>query len=111
MAVQQAYPFNPRGLETNPPTGQSSGAVLTTVTQIALAGTPVAQETTLRLVVDGTAPISFCFGVAAGLTYANGMVLLPNTTTDFNLPEEVTQLSVIAAATGSTLRCYLGIGT
>jgi hypothetical protein len=107
--MQQQYPFQPRGASGNPPAAQASIAVTTAVQQLTLPQLP-SEGGTMRVVVDGTSNIAWTFGVAAGLTMNNGVPMLGNTVESFSIPASVTQLSVIGAATGSTLRVVVGDG-
>jgi hypothetical protein len=109
--MQQSFPFQPRGANQNPPVAQSALAVTTAVQQVSLPGvSPNGSETTMRIVVDGSSNIAWAYGAQAGLTYANGNAMLGNTVETFNVPNGVTQLSVIGAASGSTIRIHIGDG-
>lgn len=108
--MQQSFPFQPRAANQNPPLAQGFGGVTLAVTQINLPGTPVQDETTMRLMVDGGSPIAWCYGAQAGLTYATGVPMLGNSVETFMCPPGVTQISVVALAAGSTLRIVLGDG-
>jgi hypothetical protein len=106
----QPFPFLPRGANQNPPVAQINIAVTAAVQQLTLTNAPQVTETTIRVSVDGTQNVAWSFGVAAGLTTGNGVFMLANTVETFTLPIGVTQLSCIAAATGSNLRVSVGDG-
>lgn len=107
--MSQSYAFKPIGAGINPPAANATIAVTTGVQQISL---PVANPGvgTMRLVVDGTQKVAWAYGATAGLTMANGIGMLPNTVEVFDLPPSITQLSVIAAATGSNFSIVVGDG-
>lgn len=106
----QPVPFTPRAANQTTPAAQVNGAVTAAVTQIALPAGPYVSETTGRFIVDGTQPIAWAYGAQSGLTTGNGCYMLANTVETFGIPAGVTQISVIAAATGSTLRIVVGDG-
>lgn len=102
--------FFPSGMQVTPPLGVT-GTVTASVTQITLpAAADAASGSTMRLSNVGTQAVSWCYGVAAGLTATNGVVIPPNQSEKFMVPAGVTQISVIAAATGSSLNVTLGSG-
>lgn len=107
--MQQQYPFQPRGAVGTTPNTQVNIAVTSAVQQVNLPVLP-SEGVSMRVVVDGTQGIAWSYGSSSGLTVGNGVYMLPNTVEVFNLPPSVTQLSVIAAASGSTLRVILGDG-
>jgi hypothetical protein len=102
--------FQPRGSNQTTPAGTVSGAVTASVTQINLPSAPYATDTVGRFVNDGTQEIFWAYGSESGLTTANGVPMLANTVETFSIPAGVTQISVIAGATGSTLRITVGDG-
>lgn len=109
--MQIPFPFQPRASNQTPPAGTTNGAVTAGVTQIALpAPAPYETETTGRFVNSGSQVIYWAYGTQAGLTAANGVPMLPNTVETFTIPAGVSQISVIAAATGSTLYITAGDG-
>ncbi|CAB3782101.1 hypothetical protein [Paraburkholderia fynbosensis] len=101
--------FQPRGAQGATPAAQAQIAVTTSVQQINLPAVPV-QGGTMRMVVDGSANIAWSYGVSASLSMTNGVPMLANTIETFTVPDGVTQLSVIGAAAGSTLRIVVGDG-
>lgn len=109
--MQIPFPFQPRASNQNPPAGTTNGAVTAAVTQINLPGTaPYETETTGRFVNSGAQTIFWAYGTQAGLTAANGIPMLANTVETFTIPAGVSTISVIAAATGSTLYITAGDG-
>ena len=88
------------------PAAQVSGAVGTAVSQLTLPSiaTKITKATggIMRLVVVGTQPVTWCFGSNSQLTTSNGVTVLGNSVEKFHLPANVTQISVVASATGST---------
>lgn len=107
--MQQGYPFQPRGASGTTPTANASLAVTASVQQITLPAVP-AEGGTMRIVVSGTQEIAWSYGVSSGLLLTNGVTMVANTVESFTIPGGVTQLSVIAAATGSTIRVHIGDG-
>jgi hypothetical protein len=108
--MQTQFAFLPRAANQTPPRNQVNGAVTAAVTQITLTDSPVETECTIRVIVDGAQSVAWCFGSQAGLTVNNGVYQLGNTTETYTLPATITQISCIAAATGSTLRICFGDG-
>lgn len=88
---------------------QASIAVTAVVQQLDLPAIP-AGGGAMRVVVDGTANVAWTYGAVAGLTLNTGVHMLANTVEVFSIPGNVTQLSVIGAAAGSTLRVIVGDG-
>jgi hypothetical protein len=108
--LQQTFPFQPRASNQNPPAGTVNGAVTGSVTQLTLGVENSAAEASVRLVNVGSQTIFWAYGTEAGLTVANGVPMLPNTVEVFMLPPNTQTISVIAAATGSTLYATVGDG-
>lgn len=107
--MQQNYAFQPRGASGTTPNAQTNIAVTASVQQLTLP--PIPQEGgSMRIVVDGTSNIAWSFGVSSGLTIGNGVHMLANTVEAYSIPGGVTQLSVIGASTGSTMRVIIGDG-
>jgi hypothetical protein len=102
--------FQPDGSSANPPTCSTQIAVTTAVQQLTLPTSSI-QNGSLRLVVNGTANIAWCYGNNSGLSMTNGVSMLANTVEVFAWPAGVTQISVIGAATGSTLIASVGVGS
>ena len=103
--------FSPRGQNQTVPDGTASIAVTTAVQQITLPvdqGNPAGA--TVRLVCAGTQLVAWCWGAQSGLTASNGVPMLANSSEKFRIPPGVTQISVIAGATGSTMYATLGDG-
>jgi len=92
------------------PTAQTNGAVTAAVTQITLPAVP-ADGANARFVAQGTQDIAWCWGSNANLTLQNGVYMSANATETFAVPAQQTQVSVIAGATGTTLRIGLGRGS
>lgn len=107
--MQQQFPFQPRGASGTTPTAQTNIAVTAAVQQLTLPAIP-AEGCSMRVVVDGTANIAWSYGVSSGLTLDNGVHMLAQTVEVYSVPAGTTQLSVIGAATGSTLRVIVGDG-
>lgn len=106
--MQQNYPFQPRGAAALSATQNTANiAVTAAAQQIPLPLVP-AEGGTMRLVNSGNQVIFWLYGNLA-VTTANGVPMLPNTVETFSTPPG-TQLSVIAAATGSTLYVTIGDG-
>jgi hypothetical protein len=105
--MQTQFAFQPRAANQNPPVTQVSLVGNGAVQQIAI---PVGEtECTLRIVIDGPGNTAWCYGTQAGLTLANGVLMLGNTVETFNLPAGISQLSFIGPAT-STFRVHFGDG-
>lgn len=107
--MQQQYSFQPRGASGTTPAAQTNIAVTAAVQQLTLPPVP-AEGGSMRIVVDGTSNIAWSFGVSGSLALGNGVHMLANTIEMFSIPGGITQLSVIGAATGSTLRVMIGDG-
>lgn len=107
--MQQDFPFQPRGATGTTPAANVSLAVTAAVQQITIPPVP-AEGGTMRIVVSGTQEIAWSYGVSSGLSLSNGVAMLANTIESFSIPGGVTQLSVVAAATGSTIRVHVGDG-
>lgn len=101
--------FQPGGSSTNPPTCSAAVVATTSVQVLALPPTLI-QNGTMLLVNQGTANVAWCYGNNTGLTMTNGVVVLANTSRVFALPGNVTQLSVIGSAAGSTFSAVVGDG-
>jgi len=107
--MQQDFPFQPRGATGTTPTANASLAVTASVQQITIPA--VSNDGgTMRIVVSGTQEIAWSYGVSSGLSLSNGVSMLANTVESFAIPGGITQLSVVAAATGSTIRVHVGDG-
>jgi hypothetical protein len=105
--------FHPIGASAATPAAQASGAVTASVTQITLPTLPATQgsrDVVYRFVVDGAQAISWAYGTNSNLTVSNGVYMLGNTVETFLVPQGTTTISVIAAATGTTLRLIPGDG-
>lgn len=93
------------------PNANANVAVTTAQQAITLpTGFPCPSETIARFVVSGTQPISWCYGNNGSLTATNGCIQLANTVEIFGIPAGVSQVSVIAGGTGSTLYICYGDG-
>lgn len=104
--------FQPSGAQGTTPSVQTNIAVTTAVQQLTLpAGVNAMQGGAMRIVVDGTSNVAWAYGVSSGLTIGNGVHMLANTVETFYLPPGVTQISLIGASTGSTVRVVCGDGT
>ncbi|WP_257834541.1 hypothetical protein [Burkholderia glumae] len=101
--------FQPRGAQGTTPAATTNIAVTASVQQLALPST-TAESTTMRLTNSGTQTVFWSYGAASGLTVSNGVPVLANTVEEFTVPGGVSQISVIASATGSTLYATLGDG-
>ncbi|MGG2046765.1 hypothetical protein [Burkholderia gladioli] len=101
--------FQPRGAAGATPNSTTNLAVTTAVQQLTLPAVP-AEGATLRLVCSGTQTVFWSYGVSSGLTVSNGVPLLANTVEPFFVPGGATQISLIAAATGSTVYATIGDG-
>lgn len=99
------FPFQPVPGASN----TTNAAVTASSAQLTLP-TPMANgPQTIMLTNIGTQTVFWAFGsVTASLT--TSMPLLAGTTQSFTLPDGVTQISVIAANTGSILYATLGTG-
>lgn len=105
--------FHPIGASAATPASQANGAVTASVTQITLPtlpGTQGTRDVVYRFVVDGPQSIAWAYGANGNLTLSNGVFMLGNTVETFLVPQGTTTISVIAAATGSTLRLIPGDG-
>lgn len=109
--MQFPFPFQPRASNQNPPAGTTQQAVTASSAPMNLpATTPYETETTALFSNIGTQWVYWCYGTQAGLTTANGVPLGPNTQQTFTIPAVVSTISVIAAATGSSLSVTVGDG-
>jgi hypothetical protein len=108
--MQTQFCFQPRASNQATPAGTVNGAVTASVTNIVLPVGPGLTECTARFVNSGAQVIFWSYGAGASLSVANGVPMLPNTVETFNIPAGVSQLAVIAAATGSTLYVTVGDG-
>lgn len=85
-------------------------AVTTAIQQITIPNAPFPSETIARFVAVGTQAISWCYGNNGSLTATNGNIQLGNTVEVFGIPVGITQVSVIAGNTGTTLYVVPGDG-
>ena len=112
--MQQSFPFGPRSANLAVPAAQANLAVGTAAATLTLPGmlanNETAAEATIRVHVDGSQPIAWCWGNNANLTYANGVSMLGNSVETFSVPGGISQMSFIALAAGSTVRVILGDG-
>lgn len=106
----QVSAFTPRGANQTTPAAQVSIAVTAAIQQITLP-TLSNGENVARFIVDGTAPLAWCYGTNANLTVSNGVPMLANSVEVFGIPANILTISVIAGTTGSTLRINLGDGS
>jgi hypothetical protein len=99
------FPFQPV-----PGASNTTNLAVTASSQQLTLPTPMANgPQTIMLTVIGIQDVFFAMGsVTASLT--TSMPLLAGTTRAFTLPDGVTQISVIAANTGSTIYATLGTG-
>jgi hypothetical protein len=103
--MQQQYPFQPDGGANS----TTNGAVTASSTQITLPAMGF-DGGQLLITNIGTQTVFMAYGnVTASLT--TSMPILPNTAQTISAPGGVTQISVIAAATGSTLYTTVGRGS
>ena len=110
MQVSAFVPRASNAAQADPPTGTVSLAVTAAIQQITLPNAPYATETIARFAVIGTGPVYWCYGNSASLSTSNGVPQLQNSVELYGIPRNVTQISVIAAATGSTLSVTIGDG-
>ena len=101
--------FQPRGATGTTPNSTTNLAVTTAAQQLTLPSIP-AEGATLRLVCAGTQTVFWSYGASSGLTVSNGVPVLANTVETFFVPGGTTQISLIAAATGSTVYATVGDG-
>ena len=102
--MQQQYPFQPNGGAAS----TTNGSVTAASTQITLPAVG-SDGGTLLLTNIGTQTVFIAYGaVTASLT--TSMPILANSAQTISIPGNVSQLSVIAAATGSTLYATVGGG-
>ena len=102
------FAFQPRASNANPPDHTVQIAVLTSSQALTL---PVAHPGgSMRLTNSGTATVAWCYGNQNALTVATGVQLLPNMSAVFGLPLDVTQITAIGSAAGSTLSVTVGDG-
>lgn len=102
--MQQQYPFQPvAGAATTLSIAVTASNQTFTI--------PVAPTNggTMRLINTGSQTIFWAYGTVTSAV-ATSTPMLPDTVETFSLPGGVTTLSVIAAATGSTLYCTIGEG-
>lgn len=109
VEIGEALSFYPHGADTSPPAAGVSLIVTASIQQITLPTIP-AGGATMRIVVSGTSPIAFAFGAVTGLTMQNGVVMLPGTVETFYVPPGTQKLSLIGAASGSTIYVNVGDG-
>lgn len=109
--MQQNFPFAPTGTEQSVAASTIALAVTASAQQLALP-LKSSHSATVRLVNVGSQVVFVLFGNLTVTTSgtALGMPLLPGSVEVFSLPPSVTQLSAIAAATGSTLYVTCGEG-
>ena len=107
MSGMQIRAFCPLGVN------KTVNVAVSVVSQsLAIPDTPLGTRA-IRLVVLGTQPIFIELvkqNRAAGATTTTSMAMLNNSVEVFTLPNDVTALVVIAAATGSTLYMTYGEG-
>lgn len=109
--MQQDFPFAPTGA-AQIAVASSVVIAVTAVAQQLTIPTPSSNGATMRLANVGTQVVHWLYGnlTVAATGAAMGVPLLPNTTETFAIPAGFTQLSVIAAAGGSSLYVTLGDG-
>lgn len=107
--MQQQYPFQSNGMATATPTAQTTAAITAGVTQLTLPAMPM-DGGSLRLVVNSTSNVSWCYGTNANLTIDNGCFLLTATSQIFTIPGGVTVISLIGSAANGNLRAMVGQG-
>lgn len=103
--MQQSYPFQPAGGATS----TTNAAVTASSAQFTLP--PIGSDGgSLLLTVVGTQTVFVAYGnVTASVT--TSMPLIANSAQTISIPPGITQLSVIAAGTGSTIYATGGIGS
>lgn len=109
--MQQQYPFQPSGAGQITVASSTTIAVTASAQQVTI---PVVSSNgmTMRLANIGTQTVFWLYGnlaVTASGT-AMGVPVLANTVETFTVPAGITQLSVIAAAVGSSLYVTVGDG-
>lgn len=87
----------------------ASSAQITLPTPIATSPAGTGNPWQLRLLNAGNQTIFWAWGSVTAAV-ATSTPMLANTAEVFTCPEGVSQISVIAAATGSTLYCTAGFG-
>lgn len=104
--MQQNYPFQPAA------TAASTTALAVTGSNQALTMSPATGSDggTMRIANIGTQTVFIALGTVTS-SVTTSMPMLANTVETFSLPGAVTTLSVIAAATGSTLYVTVGQGS
>lgn len=87
----------------------ASLAVTTTSQTLAIPRAGVGTQS-LRIVVNGTAPIYFKMVKNSTDTVTNttGVLMLANTIETFNVQNDITYIALIADATGSTVQISIG---
>lgn len=102
--MQQNYPFQPKATAAT-----TLNIAVTASNQTFTLPTAPNNGGTMRLVNSGTQTIFWAYGTVTS-SVSTSTPLLPNTVETFTLPGGVTELSVIAGATGSTLYATVGEG-
>lgn len=87
---------------------QNTQNLAVTASNQTLTITPGIGNRSIRILVTGTQNVFFSYGATAAL--ATSTPLLANTVETFFLASDTTQISFIAAATGSTIYITLGEG-
>ena len=102
--MQQNYPFQfPPGASTT-----TNVAVTATSQTLTLPNVPM-EGASLRLVVVGTQNVFVAYGSVTS-SASTSMIILANSSEMFSIPGGVSQISVIAANTGSTIYATVGYG-
>lgn len=107
--MQQQYPFQANGMATTTPTAQTTAAITNAVTQLTLPTVP-SDGGSLRLVVNSTSNVAWCYGTNANLTIDNGCFMLTNSDFVFTIPGGVSVISLIGSASNGNLRAMVGQG-
>lgn len=102
--MQQNYPFQPRG-----GVASTTNVAVTASSQQLTLPTPSNNGGSIMLTNVGTQTVFVSYGSVTA-SVSTSMPLLANAIYTFTLPPGVTQLSAIAASTGSTLYATLGDG-
>jgi len=102
--MQQQYPFQPSATAAT-----TLNIAVTAANQTFTIPAPASNGGTIRLANVGSQVVFWAYGTVTSAV-ATSTPLLPNTAEVFTLPGGVTRLSVIAAATGSTLYATIGEG-
>lgn len=107
--MQQQYPFQSNGMATATPTAQTNAAITAGITQLTLPAVPM-DGGSVRLVVNGTANVAWCYGTNANLTIDNGCFLLAGSDVVFSVPGGIVEISLIGSAANGFLRAMVGQG-